>query len=116
MLRIATLATNKRLRSINPYSVARSLQEESLRSVANAANNPVSMNYPKGFRGVMPILSGLGALSFKGMNIIEFLKRYEELSADFGLSEPEAVKRVPRYYEITIKQFIKNLPEYENSV
>ena len=64
----------------------------------------------------MPIPGGLGVPSFEGMNITEFLERYEELGADFGLSEPEAVKRIPQYCKITIEQFIRNLPEYENGV
>ena len=41
------------------------------------------------------LISGeLGALSFKRMNIIKFFERYEKLDADFGLSEPEAVKHI----------------------
>ena len=46
---IATLAINKRLRSISLYLVAKSLQEESSRSAVSAANNLISMDYPKGF-------------------------------------------------------------------
>jgi len=74
------------------------------------------MNYPKVFRGVMLILGGLGVSSFEGINIIKFFERYEELDANFSLSKPEAMKRVPRYYKITIKQFIKNLLEYKKGV
>ena len=49
LLGIATLATNKKSKSISLYLIARSLQKESLKSVANVANNLISMNYPKGF-------------------------------------------------------------------
>ena len=64
----------------------------------------------------MLISSGLGASSFKKINIIKFLKKYKELNANFGLSKPKAVKRILQYCEITIEQFIRNLLEYENSV
>ena len=116
MPEIATPAINERSKSISLYSIARSLQKESSRSAANAANNPISINYPKGFRSVMPIPSKLGAPNFEEINITKFLKRYKKLGADFGLSEPEAMKRVLQYYEITIGQFIRNLPEYKNGI
>lgn len=51
----------------------------------------------------MLIPGELGALSFKKINITKFLKKYEELSADFSLSESEAIKRILQYCEITIR-------------
>ena len=113
---IATPATNERSKSISPYLIARSLQEESVRSATNAANNLISIDYSKRFRGVMPISGGLGASSFKGINIIKFFKRYKKLGANFGLSKPEVMKRVSQYCEIIIGQFIKNLLEYEKDI
>ena len=103
MPKIATPATNKRSRNISPYSIARSLQKESSKSAANAANNPISINYPKGFRGVMPIPSEPGTPSFEEINITKFLERYEKLGANFSLSKPEVIKRIPQYYKIIIK-------------
>lgn len=64
----------------------------------------------------MLILGKLSAPSFKKINITKFLERYKELSANFGLSKPEAIKRVLQYCEIIIKQFIRNLLKYKNSV
>ena len=51
----------------------------------------------------MLILGELGASSFKEINIIKFFERYKKLGANFGLNEPEVVKRISRYCEITIR-------------
>ena len=74
------------------------------------------MNYLKGFRDIMLILDRPGAPNFEKINIIKFFKRYKELNADFGLSELEIIKCVLQYCEIIIKQFIRNLLEYEKGV
>ena len=65
------------------------------------------MNYPKVFRGVMLILGGLGVSSFEGINIIKFFERYEELDANFSLSKPEAMKRVPRYTRSQLSNLLR---------
>ena len=64
----------------------------------------------------MLILGEPSVSSFKKINIIKFFKRYKKLSADFGLSELDAIKRISQYCEIIIEQFIKNLPKYKKGI
>ena len=45
----------------------------------------------------MLILGESGALSFKGINITKFLKRYKELSVNFSLSKLKVIVGLHRY-------------------
>lgn len=106
---ISTPESEPRGRSISPFSIARGSPSVE----AEPANEAAIMENLSRFRNVMPMPGGPGAPSFEGANVTEFTERYEELCEDFGLGESEVVKRLPRYCESTIGQFIKNLPEYD---
>jgi len=64
------------------------------------------------FRAALLLLGVLGAPYFEGANITEFLERFEDLCVDHRIKEADRTKRLPRYYETAISQFIKSMPKY----
>ncbi len=44
---------------------------------------------------------------FEEYNIIEFLKRYENLCVNYDLEEKEMIKRFSKYCDIIIEQYVR---------
>ena len=61
----------------------------------------------------MPLPSAPRAPYFKGTNIIEFIKRFEDLYTNYRINKPSRAKHVIRYYKTTIAQFVCNMPEFK---
>jgi len=51
---------------------------------------------------------------FKGANVTEFLKRYEDLCSDYRVTDKDRLIRLPRYYIQPIAETIKSLKEWKN--
>ena len=39
---------------------------------------------------------------FMGSNVTEFLKRYQDIAEDCGLTKEDIIKRLSKYYEYTV--------------
>ncbi len=61
----------------------------------------------------MPLSYTSEAPSFTGTNITDFLKRFEDMAIDYGLSDDRKIRRVQKYYEFDIIQCIQDLDSYE---
>ena len=58
------------------------------------------------FRVVMPLPYTPGAPLFTGTNITDFLKRFKDITTNYGLSDDRKIQRVQKYYEFGIAQRI----------
>ena len=54
-----------------------------------------------------------GAPLFTEINITDFLKRFEDMTTDCGLSDNRKIQRVQKYCEFGIAQRIQDLDSYE---
>ena len=61
----------------------------------------------------MPLLYTPGASLFIGINVTDFLKRFENMAINYGLSDNRKIRRVQKYYKFDIIQRIQNLDSYE---
>ena len=60
-------------------------------------------------------LSGIsGILYFEGINISEFIERFEDICDNYQVRDKIKIKRVPRYYTQVIGQFVKGMKEYQD--
>ena len=50
---------------------------------------------------------------FTKTNIIDFLKRFKDMTTNYGLSDDRKMQRVQKYYEFDIIQRIQDLDSYE---
>ena len=64
------------------------------------------MYNPYMFRVVIPLPYIPGASLFIGINITDFLKRFEDMITNYGLSNNRKIQRVQKYYEFGIVQRI----------
>ncbi len=71
------------------------------------------MYNPYMFRIVIPLPYIPGALLFTETNVTDFLKRFENMATDYGLSDDRKVRRVQKYCEFDIVQRIQDLDSYE---
>jgi hypothetical protein len=62
----------------------------------------------------MPPPGTLGSPMFEGANCTEFLERYEDLCADYRVSEEDKLTRLPRYCIQPIAETIKSLKEWKS--
>ncbi len=61
----------------------------------------------------MPLFYTSEAPSFTGINVTDFLKRFEDMATDYGFSDNRKVQRVQKYCEFGIAQRIQDLDSYE---
>ncbi len=61
----------------------------------------------------MPLPHTPRASSFTGINVTDFLKRFKNMTTDYGLSDDRKMQRVQKYYEFDIIQRIQDLDSYE---
>jgi hemerythrin-like domain-containing protein len=47
--------------------------------------------------------------------ITEFLERYQDLCVDYSLEEKEMTRRLPRYCDVVIEQYVKAMTAEENN-
>ena len=64
----------------------------------------------------MPLPNILNAFSiFMDSNIIEFLKRYQDVAEDYDLTKEDIIKRLSKYYEYTVtRPYIESIKKWEN--
>ncbi len=65
-----------------------------------------SIYNPYVFRAAMPLPYIFGAPLFTGINITDFLKRFEDMVTNYGLSDDRKIQRVQKYYKFGIAQRI----------
>ncbi len=65
------------------------------------------------FRAAIPLSHTPRAPLFTGTNVTDFLKRFEDITTDYGLSDDRKVQRVQKYCEFGITQCIQDLDSYE---
>ena len=65
------------------------------------------------FKVVMPLPYISEAFLFTGINVTDFLKRFENMATDCGLSDDRKIQRVQKYCEFGITQRIQDLDSYE---
>jgi len=51
---------------------------------------------------------------FEGVNISEFIERFENICDNYQIRDKNKIKRVPRYYTQVIGQFIKEIKRYQD--
>jgi len=61
---------------------------------------------PYVFRVAMPLPHTPRVSSFTGINVTDFLKRFENIATDCRLSDNRKVQRVQKYYKFDITQRI----------
>src|SRR6266536_3253445 len=61
----------------------------------------------------MPFSHTSEASLFIEINITDFLKRFEDIVINYGLSDDIKIQRVQKYYEFGITQRIQDLNSYE---
>ena len=61
----------------------------------------------------MPLSYISRASLFIGINITDFLERFEDIATDYGFSDDRKMRRVQKYYEFDITQRIQDLDSYE---
>ncbi len=71
------------------------------------------MYNPYVFRAAMPLFYIPGAPLFTGINVTDFLERFEDITTDCGLSDDRKMQRVQKYCEFGIAQRIQDLDSYE---
>ncbi len=72
-----------------------------------------SIHNPYIFRAVMPLPYTFKAPLFTRINVTDFLKRFEDIVTDYGLSDNRKIQRVQKYCEFGIAQRIQDLDSYE---
>ena len=60
----------------------------------------------------MPAPGSPGAPHFIGNNVTEFMERFKEQCDEHGVQGPDVFKKLPRYCEKTIGDFVKTMPEW----
>ena len=62
---------------------------------------------------LMPMPGSPGTPMFEGLNVTEFLERFEEMCEDYGTEgDLEKLKRLPKYCSTAVGRAIKNMPEW----
>ncbi len=63
---------------------------------------------------VMPLSDTPGIPYFEGVNISEFIERFEDIYNNYQVRDENKIKRVPRYYTQVIGQFVKGIKKYQD--
>ena len=63
----------------------------------------------------MPRPGQPGALSFDGMEVTEFLERWNFECEDFGIADTQKCRRLPYYCVKEVKDIVEYLEGYRNS-
>ena len=87
-------------------------------AASSAMSTPAISNadghYPRmGMLMPLPQPGTSGAPHFTGKNVSEFLKTWENLCEDYGVTSADQLKKLPRYCTRLIGRYIETIPEYQ---